>query len=162
MTRRWRSSAAPRCASPPSWPPSFRTKTSSPCNKLVLAAPVSDHVIDYAVRLASATRPANPTAPQITRDFVEWGAGPRASQYLVLGAKAVALLKGKLAAETEDVREVALPVLQHRVLTNYRATGAGKRARDIVGELLRRCRRKLTDPFARSVDVATQSGRRSG
>ncbi|MEA3207814.1 MAG: MoxR-like ATPase [Chthoniobacter sp.] len=105
--------------------------------KLVLAAPVSDHVIDYAVRLASTTRPANPAAPQITRDFVEWGAGPRASQYLVLGAKAIALLKGKVAAETEDVREVALSVLQHRVITNYRATGAGKKARDIVSELLK-------------------------
>jgi MoxR-like ATPase len=104
--------------------------------QVVLAAPVSDHVIDYAVRLASASRPSEVAAPQITRDFVEWGAGPRASQYLILGAKALALLKGKLAPETEDVREVALPVLQHRVITNYRATGAGKTARDIVGELL--------------------------
>jgi MoxR-like ATPase len=104
--------------------------------QVVLAAPVGDHVIDYAVRLASASRPANPAAPQITRDFVEWGAGPRASQYLILGAKALALLKGKLAPETDDVREVALPVLQHRVLTNYRATGAGKKARDIVESLV--------------------------
>ncbi len=105
--------------------------------QLILAAPVSDHVIDYAVRLTSATRPATPSAPPITRDFVEWGAGPRASQYLVLGAKAVALLKGKVAAETEDVREVALPVLQHRVITNYRATGAGKKSRDVVSELVK-------------------------
>ncbi len=104
--------------------------------KLVIAAPVSDHVIDYAVRLASATRPGNHGAPQVTRDFVEWGAGPRASQYLILGAKALALLAGKVAPETADVREVALPVLQHRVITNYRATGAGKKSRDIVTELL--------------------------
>ena len=104
---------------------------------LVLAAPVSDHVIDYAVRLAESTRPANAAAPQITKDFVEWGAGPRASQYLILGAKAIALLKGKLAPETEDVREVALPVLQHRIITNYRATGAGKKSRDIVAELVK-------------------------
>ncbi|HEY3899932.1 MAG TPA: MoxR family ATPase [Chthoniobacter sp.] len=104
--------------------------------QLVLAAPVSDHVIDYAVRLAAATRPSNVQAPQITRDFVEWGAGPRASQYLILGAKALALLSGKIAAETSDVREVALPVLQHRVITNYRATGAGKKSRDIITELL--------------------------
>ena len=110
--------------------------------KLVLAAPVSDHVIDYAVRLASATRPANPAAPQITRDFVEWGAGPRASQYLILGAKALALLKGKVAAETEDVREVVLPVLQHRVITNYRATGAGRKSRDIVGDLVKAVQEK--------------------
>jgi MoxR-like ATPase len=104
--------------------------------QVVLAAPVSDHVIDYAVRLAASTRPGNVTAPQATRDFVEWGAGPRASQYLILGAKALALLKGRLAPETEDVREVALPVLQHRVIPNYRATGAGKTARDLVAGLI--------------------------
>jgi MoxR-like ATPase len=110
--------------------------------RLVLAAPVGDHVLDYAVRLASATRPSNPQAPQVTKDFVEWGAGPRASQYLILGAKALALLSGKLAPETEDVREVALPVLQHRVITNYRATGAGRKARDIVVELVKQVKEK--------------------
>jgi MoxR-like ATPase len=104
--------------------------------KLVLAAPVSEHVIDYAVELAMATRPKNTGAPACTRDYVEWGAGPRASQYLILGAKALALLKGKVAAETEDVREVALPVLQHRVIPNYRATGSGRKARDIVETLV--------------------------
>ena len=104
--------------------------------RLVLAAPVADHIIDYAVRLAAATRPGHAEAPQITRDFVEWGAGPRASQYLILGAKALALLDGKVAPETDDVRAVALPVLQHRVITNYRATGAGRKSRDIVMELL--------------------------
>jgi MoxR-like ATPase len=110
--------------------------------QLVLAAPVSDHVIDYAVRLATATRPAMPDAPQVTKEFVEWGAGPRASQYLVLGAKAFALLQGKVAAETADVREVALSVLQHRVITNYRATGAGRKSRDIVSELLKTVQEK--------------------
>jgi MoxR-like ATPase len=104
--------------------------------KLVLAAPVSDHVIDYAVRLASATRPAHAGAPTATKEFVEWGAGPRASQYLVLGAKAIALLAGRIAPETADVREVAMSVLQHRVITNYRATGAGKKPRDVVTDLL--------------------------
>lgn len=110
--------------------------------KLVIAAPVSDHVIDYAVRLAAATRPANPHAPEVAKSFVEWGAGPRASQYLVLGAKALALLAGKVAAETSDVREVALPVLQHRVITNYRATGAGKKSRDIIKDLLAQVQEK--------------------
>jgi MoxR-like ATPase len=104
--------------------------------RLVLAAPVSDHVIDYAVSLAAATRPANPSSPQAARDFVEWGAGPRASQYLILGAKALALLNGKISPETADVREVAMSVLQHRVITNYRATGAGKKSRDIVQSIL--------------------------
>ena len=99
--------------------------------QIVLAAPVSDHVIDYAVSLTAATRPGA-NVPDATRDYVEWGAGPRASQYLILGAKALALLKGRISPETEDVREVALPVLQHRVITNYRATGAGMRSRDVV------------------------------
>ena len=110
--------------------------------ELVLAAPVSDHVIEYAVALATATRPGSAGAPQVTRDFVEWGAGPRASQYLVLGAKAIALLDGRVAAETADVRAVAQPVLSHRVLTNYRATGAGKKARDIVAELVKSVQEK--------------------
>jgi MoxR-like ATPase len=104
--------------------------------QLVLATPVSDHVIDYAVSLAAATRPGSASASKVTRDFVEWGAGPRASQYLILGAKALALMKGKISPETEEVREVALPVLQHRVITNYRATGAGKKSRDVVQNIL--------------------------
>lgn len=104
--------------------------------RFVLMAPVSDHVIQYAVDLASATRPRSEEAPEVTRDFVEWGAGPRASQYLILGAKALALLKGKLSPETIEVREVAEAVLQHRVITNYRATGAGKKSRDVIGAIL--------------------------
>lgn len=100
--------------------------------RLVLAAPVSDHVIDYAVSLSAATRPGTAGAPAVTSQFVEWGAGPRASQYLILGAKALALLKGKTSPETEEVREAAMHVLQHRVITNYRATGAGKKSKDIV------------------------------
>jgi MoxR-like ATPase len=103
--------------------------------KLVLAAPVSDHVIDYAVALAAATRPGD-VALKDVRDFVEWGAGPRASQYLILGAKALALLKGRIAPEVSDVREVAPHVLQHRVIVNYRATGAGKKSGDIVKSIM--------------------------
>jgi len=108
--------------------------------RLVLAAPVSDHVVDYAVSLAVATRPGSPEGLQVARDFVEWGAGPRASQYLILGAKALALLDGKITPETADVREVAPHVLQHRVITNYRATGAGKKSRDIVKSVIEQVR----------------------
>jgi MoxR-like ATPase len=110
--------------------------------RLVLAAPVSDHVIDYAVSLAAATRPNTPETLPAARDFVEWGAGPRASQYLILGAKALALLQGRISPETADVREVAMPVLQHRVITNYRATGAGKKSRDIVQSILTEVKEK--------------------
>ena len=105
--------------------------------RLVMAAPVSDHVIRYAVDLATATRPNAPGAPVATKDYVEWGAGPRASQYLVLGAKARALLHGQVSPETDDIRAVALPVLQHRVIANYRATGAGKKSRDIVDAIVK-------------------------
>ena len=108
----------------------------------VRMAPVSDHVIEYAVDLAAATRPKTDGAPSVTREFVEWGAGPRASQYLILGAKALALLKGKLTPETLEVREVAQAVLSHRVIPNYRATGAGRRATDIVQELIRHVKEK--------------------
>lgn len=110
--------------------------------QLVLASPVSDHVIDYAVSLVAATRPGHAESPQLTRDYVEWGAGPRASQYLVLGAKALALLKGKISPETAEVREVAMHVLQHRVITNYRATGAGRKSRDIVQAILAQVQEK--------------------
>jgi MoxR-like ATPase len=110
--------------------------------RLVLAAPVSDHVIDYAVELSGATRPKRKHPLPLAKDFIEWGAGPRASQYLILGAKALALLKGKLTPETEDVREAALPVLQHRVITNYRATGAGKSSQDVLRELLTQVQEK--------------------
>ena len=96
--------------------------------------------VDYAVELAMATRPNRPDALPVAHDYLEWGAGPRASQYLILGAKALALLKGKVTPETEEVREAAFPVLQHRVITNYRATGAGKKARDVVDTILKNVR----------------------
>lgn len=109
---------------------------------LVRAAPVSDHVIEYAVALAAATRPRETDALALARDYLEWGAGPRAAQCLVLGAKALALLDGRLAPETADVRAVAAAVLPHRVVVNYRATGAGRKAPDIVAELTQAVREK--------------------
>ena len=104
--------------------------------KLVRAVPVSDHVLNYAVSLATATRPVIESSPELTQRYIEWGAGPRASQYLVLGAKAMALLKGNAAPETREVREVAVPVLQHRIVANYRATGEGRRPHDLIEELI--------------------------
>ena len=94
------------------------------------------------VELVGATRPAKPSAVPIAKEYVEWGAGPRASQYRILGAKALALLNGKLTPETEDVRQVAVPVLQHRVFTNYRATGAGKKSRDVIEHILKNVKEK--------------------
>ncbi len=104
--------------------------------ELVRRAPAAAPVIEYAVRLTQASRPAATGAPKFVRDYVSWGAGPRASQYLVLGAKARALLAGRFAASIEDVRALAPAVLQHRILTNFTAEAEGLSAREIVRQLL--------------------------
>lgn len=105
--------------------------------RLVRAMPVSDHVMHYAVALATATRPNVPGAAQAAKTYIEWGAGPRASQYLVLGAKALALLRGKATPEAEDVRDACPVVLPHRIVPNYRATGEGHDANAIVAMVLK-------------------------
>lgn len=104
--------------------------------QIVRAVPVADHVVRYAVALASATRPGEPGAVQAASDYIEWGAGPRASQYLTLGAKALALMSGMSAPETEQIRSVAPFVLAHRIIPNYRATGEGMRTIDIAAKIL--------------------------
>jgi MoxR-like ATPase len=103
---------------------------------LVLRVPAADHVIRHAVELVRLTRPKEPGAPQFVKDLVEWGAGPRASQYLVLGAKARAILDGRMAASVEDVRALAKPVLVHRVITNFRAESDNVTSEDVVTRLL--------------------------
>ncbi|MBN1489202.1 MAG: MoxR family ATPase [Phycisphaerae bacterium] len=103
--------------------------------QLVRRVPVSRHVVQYACAVARASRPRD-KADAYIRQYVEWGAGPRASQYLVLAAKARAVLVGRPAPSVDDVRRVALPVLRHRVIPNYNATGDGITAVDIVGHLL--------------------------
>ncbi|HTT69629.1 MAG TPA: AAA family ATPase [Anaeromyxobacteraceae bacterium] len=103
---------------------------------LVLRVPAADHVIRHAVELVRLTRPKEPGAPEFVRELVEWGAGPRASQYLVLGAKARAILDGRMAASIEDVRALAKPVLVHRVITNFRAESDNVSAEEVVGRLL--------------------------
>ncbi len=104
--------------------------------ELVLRVPAADHVIRHAVELVRLTRPKEPGAPDFVRDLVEWGAGPRASQYLILGAKARAILDGRMAAAVEDVRALAKPVLVHRVITNFRAESDNVTAEDVVNRLL--------------------------
>jgi MoxR-like ATPase len=103
---------------------------------LVLRVPAPDHVIRHAVDLARRTRPKQDGAPDFVNEFVAWGAGPRASQYLILGAKARAVLDGRPAATVEDVRAVARPVLRHRVLTNFHAEAEGISAPQLVDRLL--------------------------
>jgi len=103
---------------------------------LVLRVPAADHVVKYAVELVRRTRPADPAAPAFVRENVSWGAGPRASQYLVLGAKSRAILDGRMAASVEDVRALARNVLVHRVIANFRAESEGLTASKIVDRLL--------------------------
>jgi len=103
---------------------------------LVRRIPVSKQLIGAAVALARMTRPGEADAPTMVKEYVEWGAGPRASQYLVLGAKARAALAGRPMADLEDVRSVALTVLRHRVVTNFAAEAAGRASDDVVRELV--------------------------
>jgi len=103
---------------------------------LVLRVPAADHVIKYAVELVRATRPDEPGASDLVKENVSWGAGPRASQYLILGAKSRAILDGRLAASVEDVRALARNVLVHRVITNFRAESEGVTSAQIVERLL--------------------------
>ena len=113
--------------------------TGSDVNKLqqlVRRVPVADHVVEYAVSLARMTRPNEPDAPSFIRDRVSWGAGPRASQYLILGAKARAVLMGSYTPSPEDVRALALPVLRHRIVTNFNADADGVSAHDIITQLV--------------------------
>ncbi len=103
---------------------------------LVRRVPVSESLIAAAVLLARMTRPNEAEAPPLVREYVEWGAGPRASQYLVLGAKARAAMDGRPQADLDDVRAIAPAVLRHRVMTNFAAEAADRSSEDVVNELI--------------------------
>jgi MoxR-like ATPase len=102
---------------------------------LIRKIPVVDNVLNYAVELAAKTRPDSDKAPDFIKDYLSWGAGPRASQYLVLGAKAHAAISGKYSPDQEDVRAVAPAILRHRVVKNYKAEAEGLDVDDIVKRL---------------------------
>ena len=103
---------------------------------VVRKVPVSDHVIKYVTRLVGATRRQNADAPQVTKTFVSTGAGPRAGQYLILAAKAMAILDGRIHVSCADIRRAAPPVLRHRIITNFAADSEGLTSLDIVKRLL--------------------------
>jgi MoxR-like ATPase len=105
--------------------------------RLVRKMPVADDVVEKVVRLVSLSRPKNPAAPESIKRYVAWGAGPRASQYLVLGAKAKAALNGRYAPNIEDVKGIAHPVLRHRIITNFAAEAEGIKTDAIIDELIR-------------------------
>ena len=103
---------------------------------LVRDLPAADNVVDFALRLVRATRPVDPTAPSVVREWVKWGAGPRAGQALLLGAKAAALLDGRSVPALDDIRAIALPVLRHRMLLNFQAEADGVSTDQVIGKLL--------------------------
>jgi len=104
--------------------------------QLIRQVPVADNVVSFAVELVTRTRPAGENAPDFIKKWVAWGAGPRASQYLVLGAKTLAALHGDPTPSIDDVRAVALPVLRHRVLTNFNAEADGVSTDEIIQQLM--------------------------
>lgn len=104
--------------------------------ELIRRIPIPDNVLQYAVTLATKTRPNTPAATKDVNNFLSWGAGPRASQYLVIGAKCHAALNGKFSPDIADVKAVALPILRHRIVRNYRAEADGITVEKIIGDLL--------------------------
>lgn len=105
--------------------------------QLIRRIPVPDNVFEYAVKLATSTRPNSPMANAKVKEFVNWGAGPRASQYLIIGAKCHAAINGKFSPDIEDVRAVAEPILRHRIVRNYKAEAEGVAVEDIIAELVK-------------------------
>ncbi|MFT4680268.1 MAG: MoxR-like ATPase [Flavobacteriales bacterium] len=105
--------------------------------ELIRKIPVADNVFEYAVKLASSTRPDTPNAGTNVNEFVNWGAGPRASQYLIIGAKTHAAINGKFSPDIEDVRAVAGPILRHRIVRNYKAEAEGISVEDIIEGLIK-------------------------
>jgi len=104
--------------------------------KLVRGVPVGDYVKDYTTRLVRATRPKDPTAPDFVKRMVDWGAGPRAGIFLIQGAKAMAAMDGRFSVAVDDIKKVAIPVLRHRVSTNFQAQAEGKSSEDVIEKLL--------------------------
>jgi MoxR-like ATPase len=105
-------------------------------HELVRKVPVAEELVRYAVQIAAASRPNQPTAPDFVNDWVSWGAGTRAGQFLILGAKVRALLQGRAYVTPDDIQALAVPALRHRVLLNYRAEAEGVRVDDLIKRLV--------------------------
>jgi MoxR-like ATPase len=124
--------------------------------KLVRRTPVAEHIYNYAARLARATRPKDPSAPQFIKDWLSWGAGPRASLFMILGGKARAILRGRFHVSVEDIKAMAPPVLRHRIIPNFAAQSEGLTPDQIVQKLLEAipADEKLYDETSRKQTVA--------
>lgn len=105
--------------------------------KLIRRIPINDNILQYAVKLAYKTRPGTEYAEDISNQYIQWGAGPRASQYLIIGAKTHAVLNGKYSPDIEDVKAVATPILRHRIVKNYKAEAERISVENIIDELMK-------------------------
>ena len=115
--------------------------------KLVGSVAVTPYIIKYVSALVRATRPADETAPEFVRELVDWGAGPRAGQFLISGGKAIAAMDGRFSVSLEDVRKIAIPVLRHRVATNFQAQAEGMTNESVIERLLREIPEPAIDKF---------------
>ena len=104
--------------------------------KLVRSIPINNNVLEYAVSLVSKTRPSSKNDDSIVNDYIQWGAGPRASQYMILAAKCYSILNGKFTPDIEDVKAIAKPILRHRIVKNYKAESKGMSVDDIIDSIL--------------------------
>jgi MoxR-like ATPase len=127
---------------PPELTKVLSSKAIANLQKMVRSVPVGEYVVDYVARLVRATRPTNETAPEFVRKMVDWGAGPRAGQFLLHGGKAMAAMDGRFSVAIDDIKKVAIPVLRHRISTNFQAQAEGKTSEDIIKQLLT----VVTDP----------------
>jgi len=116
--------------------PLFSSEEILEVQKLIRKIPLADNVIEYAVALVGKTRPKSKEAKQLVKSYLDWGAGPRASQSLILAAKAYAAVNGKFSPDIEDVKAVAVPILSHRIVKNYKAEAEGVTISDIIKSLL--------------------------
>ena len=116
--------------------PVFSSNEILEIQQLIRRIPVADNVVEYAVSLVTKTRPNGENVSDFVKNYVDWGAGPRASQNLILAAKASAAIKGKFSPDIEDVKAVAIPILSHRVVKNYKAEAEGISINDIINSLL--------------------------
>ena len=116
--------------------PLFTADEIVKCQHLIRRIPVADNVIEYAVNLVSKTRPNTKNATKLVNEYIQWGAGPRASQNLILAAKVNAAIKGKFSPDIEDVKSVVFPILNHRIVKNYKAEAEGISEREIINSLL--------------------------
>lgn len=116
--------------------------------KLVHSVAVSEYIVKYVARLVRATRPRDETAPQFVKDLVDWGAGPRAGQNLINGGKALAAMDGRFSVAIDDVKKVAVPVLRHRLSTNFQAQAEGMTTEDVILRLLKEVKEPEVSKFA--------------